>query len=128
VIDFEVLGTLDAGADAATAYHVFRVAQSALELALQQPQLAALRLSLRAHPVDGLQLRIEAAAAAGNFPAFARDPRSATMRHRAETLGGSFEWRSPKPDLACGLLSVPLRQRQPALQVAPVEDHLARSA
>jgi PAS domain S-box-containing protein len=116
-IDFEVVGSIDAGVDAATAYHVFRVAQSALELALQQPQLGALRLSLRSHAVDGLQLQIEAAAAVVNFAAFARDPRSATMRRRAETLGGSFEWRSPRPDLACGLLSVPLRMRAPSALV-----------
>jgi PAS domain S-box-containing protein len=116
-IDFEVVGTIDAGVDPATAYHVFRVAQSALELTLQQPQLGALRLSLRSHAVDGLQLQIEADAAAAHFAAIARDPRSATMRRRAETLGGSFEWRSPRADLACGLLSVPLRMRAPSALV-----------
>lgn len=117
-IDFEVVGAIDAGADAATAYHVFRVAQSALELALQQPQLGALHVSLRSHPVDGLQLWIDASATGANLAAFTRDPRSATMRRRAEILGGSFEWRSPHPDRAHGLLNVPLRTRPPCALAA----------
>jgi signal transduction histidine kinase len=75
-IGFDVVGSIDVGIDSGTAYHVFGVAQSALELAAGQPPFDATRLSLRSHPVEGLQLR----------------PR-----------------------------------RQP-LQVAPVEDYLARSA
>ncbi len=128
-IRFEVVGSCEAGIDAATAYHVFRAAQSALELTLQQPGLRSLHLTLRAHPVEGLQLRVDAASAAGlNVAALACDPRSATMQRRAETLGGSFAWRSAQAGTACGVLSVPLRPRKAPLQVAPVEDYLARSA
>jgi PAS domain S-box-containing protein len=127
-ISFDVVGSIDAGIEPGTAYHVFRVAQSAVELALSQSPRGATRLSLRSHPVEGLQLRIDACSDGLNVAALACDPRSATMQHRAETLGGSFEWRSSLAGTACGVLSVPLRPRKPPLEVAPVEDYLARSA
>ena len=127
-IGFDVVGSFDAGIDPGTAYHVFRVAQSALELTLDQAQSGATRLGLRSHPVEGLQLRIEATGTGVNVAALACDPRSATMQRRAETLGGSFEWRSAAAGAACGVMNVPLRARKAPLQVAPVEDYLARSA
>jgi signal transduction histidine kinase len=127
-IGLDVVGSIDAGIDPGTAYHVFGVAQSALELAAGQPPFDATRLSLRSHPVEGLQLRIDACSDGLDVAALACDPRSATMQRRAEMLGGSFEWRSSRAGTACGVLSVPLRPRRQPLQVAPVEDYLARSA
>lgn len=117
-IEFQATGAVDSAADAGTAYHVFRVAQSALDLALQLIPTGPLRLLLQLHPVQGLQLRIEAATVPAGVAALARDPRSAMIRRRAETLGGSFEWRSLRADQTCGQLSVPLRTRAVAPRVA----------
>ncbi|MEZ5459807.1 MAG: PAS domain S-box protein [Steroidobacteraceae bacterium] len=118
-IEFQSTGAVDTVADAGTAYHVFRVAESALELALQLIPTGALRLLLQQDPDEGLLLRIEAAAAApAGLASLTRDPRSAMIRRRAETLGGRFEWCSPRGELTCGELNVPLRTRAVAPRVA----------
>ena len=97
----------DATIDGNCAYHVFRVAQSVLDLALQAQGGVEVHVVLRASARDGVSLTVAATGVAA-MPLLAADW-AGTLRHRASVLGGSMEWHFADPGEACWLLRAPLR-------------------